>query len=150
MSHTYTQLLYHFVFSMHERRPWLSSEVRSRVHQYLGGAIRGENGVALIVGGVADHVHILARLRQDVAISDVMRNVKANSSAWIHETFPTLDLFSWQRGYAAFTVSTSMKDKVHAYVAGQEEHHATHTFAEELRELLEKHGVEFDPKYLME
>jgi REP element-mobilizing transposase RayT len=107
VSHSYTNLLYHIVFSTKQREPWLDATIRPRVWEYLGGAIRGEGGVPLIVNGVADHVHILAKLRQDIAVSDVLRAIKANSSGWIHETFPHLAGFAWQVGYGAFSVSHS-------------------------------------------
>src|SRR5437016_3786384 len=94
MPHSYTQLLYHIVFSTKERRPTLNADIRPRVHQYLGGAIRDEGGTALLVNGIEDHVHILAHLRQDKAISDVLRSIKANSSGWIHRTFPDRELFA--------------------------------------------------------
>ena len=94
MPHSYTQLLYHIMFSTKERRPTLNADIRPRVHQYLGGAIRDEGGTALLVNGIEDHVHILAHLRQDKAISDVLRSIKANSSGWIHRTFPDRELFA--------------------------------------------------------
>lgn len=150
MSHTYTQLLYHIVFATKDRRPWLAAEIRPRVHQYLGGAIRAEGGIAIIVGGVEDHLHILAQLRQDQSVADVLRNLKANSSGWIRETLAGMQDFAWQRGYSAFTVSHSQKERVRRYIEGQEEHHRRQTFQEELRALLERHSVEFDEKYLVE
>jgi hypothetical protein len=79
----------------------LNQDVRSRVHDYLGGGIRSEGGTSFIVNGVADHVHILARLRQDKAIADVLRDIKANSYGWIHDHFPGLSKFACQTGYAA-------------------------------------------------
>src|SRR5262249_38955879 len=90
MSRSYTNLLYHLVFSTKERQPTLDAAVRPRLWEYLGGAIRGEGGIALLVNGMADHVHILAKLRQDKAVSDVLRAIKANSSGWIHDTFPQM------------------------------------------------------------
>src|SRR5438105_9084387 len=112
MSHSYTQLIYHIVFSTKERRPWIDAAIGPRLHEYLGGGIRGEGGTAIIVNGVADHVHILAKLRQDKAISEVLRTIKANSSGWVHETFPNCRAFAWQSGYGAFTVSQSQVEKV--------------------------------------
>jgi len=80
MGHTYTQLLYHIVFSTKDRRPWLTAEIRERVFDYLGGAIRSEGEHLILVGGVDDHVHLFTKLRQDKSISDVIRDIKANSS----------------------------------------------------------------------
>jgi REP element-mobilizing transposase RayT len=148
MAHSYTNLLYHLVFSTKDRYPWLDPDIRPRVHEYLGGAIRSEGGVAYLVGGVLDHVHIFARLRQDKAVSDMLRDIKANSSGWIHKTFPNLRDFAWQAGYGAFTVSASQGDKVRRYIANQEEHHRKHSFQEEFVALLRAHGIEFDEKYV--
>ena len=148
MPHSYTSLFYHIVFSTKERYPFLNLDVRARVHDYLGGAIRSEEGTSFIVNGVADHVHILARLRQDKALADVLRDIKANSSGWIHDRFPELSKFAWQTGYAAFTVSKSQIEVVQRYIANQEAHHHKVTFQEELIALLKAHEIEFDERYL--
>ena len=112
MAHTYTSLLYQIVYSTKDRHGWLTPDIRGRVHEYLGGAIRKEGGHSIIVGGVEDHVHLFAKLRQDKALSDTIRDIKANSSGWIHEQFPQLRDFAWQRGYGAFTVSGSQSGKL--------------------------------------
>jgi REP element-mobilizing transposase RayT len=148
MAHTYTQLLYHIVFSTKERRPWLRSELRARLHRYPGGAIRKEGGVAIVVGGVEDHIHIFVRLRQDKSLSDIVRNIKANSPGWLHRNFSDLKDFAWQRGYSAFTVSHSQGEKVKRYVANQEKHHRKQSLQDELREMLRRHGVEFEEEHL--
>ena len=105
------------------------------------------NGVAEIVGGVADHVHLLASLRPVHCIADVMRDMKKDSSTWVKETFD--DLFAWQEGYAAFTVSPSATSFVRSYIANQEAHHRNQSFVDELKELLEVAGVEYEEKYLL-
>ena len=148
MAHSYTQLIYHIVFSTKDRQPWLTEPVISRVHPYLGGAIREQGGIALAVGGVADHVHLLARLRQDKALSAVIGAIKATTSGWIHRNFADLAIFEWQEGYAAFTVSKSLCDAVRKYIERQEQHRRRQLFKQELVALLEKHGVEYDPRYL--
>ena len=111
MAQSFCNLIYHIVFSTKARRPSLDDDIRSRVHEYMGGAIRNAGGTALIVNGTADHVHILAGLRQDKALSDVVRDLKANTSGWIHKTFPVRSEFAWQAGYGAFTVSASQVEK---------------------------------------
>lgn len=150
MSKSYCNLLYHIVFSTKDRTPWLKSEIRSRVHLYLGGSIKQEEGIALLVGGAEEHIHILAKLRQDKAISDVLRDIKANSSGWVHETFEGLSAFSWQAGYGAFTVSQSQVERVRSYIAGKEEHHKKVSFKDEFVALLKAHRVEYDGRYLWE
>lgn len=148
MPGTYHCLKFHLIFSTKNRERWLGNGVRARVHDYLGGIIRGERGVPLAIGGVEDHVHILFSWRTDEAISTLARNLKANSSKWIHDTFPELQTFAWQEGYAVFSVSESQVKKVKAYIGNQVEHHRVKSFKEELVEFLRAHGVEYDERYL--
>ncbi len=142
-SHSFTNLLYHVVFSTKERQPWLDEDMRPRVFAYLGGLVRGVEGIALLVNGMPDHVHILAKLRQDQALSDVVRHIKANSSGWIHRTFPALEHFAWQTGYGAFSVSQSQVEKVRAYIENQEAHHRRRPFQKEFIALLKAHNLPF-------
>ena len=144
MGHSYTTLLYHIVFATKDRRPWLEPPTVPRLHAYLGGGIRDEGGTALIVNGTPDHVHILARLRQDKALSDVIRAIKANASKWIHQTFASQGSFAWQTGYGAFTVSQSQMETVRRYIADQEIHHRKRSFEEEFAALLRAHGISLD------
>ena len=148
MSSSYCNLLYHIVFSTKDREPWLAASIRPRVHEYVGGAVRGENGIALIVNGTADHVHILAKLRQDKALSKLIGEMKANSSGWISKTFTKCRGFAWQQGYGAFTVSESQAPKVRRYIEAQEEHHRTVSFLEEFKVMLRAHDLPFDERYL--
>jgi hypothetical protein len=122
--------------------------MRERVHAYLGGAIREEGGVAFIVNGVADHVHIAAKLRQDKTIAKVVGQIKANSSGWISRAFPKLHYFEWQEAYAAFTVSQSQLKRVQKYVETQEEHHCKTPYITEFKRLLKAHEIPFDERYL--
>jgi REP element-mobilizing transposase RayT len=147
MGSTFFSLHYHIVFSTKERRPLICAEWRPRLHSYLGGIIRGMNGVAEIVGGVDDHVHLLASLRPVHRIADVLRDMKKDSTNWVKENFD--DRFAWQEGYAAFTVSPSAIESVKSYIANQARHHKKQSFVDELRELLERASVEYDEKYLL-
>jgi putative transposase len=145
MGSTYHSLHYHVVFSTKERVPSLRPEWGERVHAYLGGIIRNQGGVPEAVGGVEDHVHLLLGLKTTHWIADVTRDLKKDSSNWITETFERN--FAWQEGYAVFTVSASNVEAVRAYIGRQEEHHRKAGFLDELRALLEKHGVNFEGKY---
>jgi REP element-mobilizing transposase RayT len=147
MGSTFFSLHYHLVFSTKERIPFIRADWRPRMHSYLGGVIRGLNGVAESVGGVDDHVHILASLRPVHRIADVLRDLKKESSRWVHENFDPR--FAWQEGYAAFSVSPSATGSVRKYIANQEIHHAKYSFVEELKDLLEKAGIEYDERYLL-
>jgi REP-associated tyrosine transposase len=150
MPHSYTRLYYHVVFSTKNRERRLDRELRERLFPFLGGGIRDEGGTALIINGVEDHVHILARLRADRALADVLRNIKSISSGWIHHKFPSLAAFAWQTGYGAFTVSMSQIERVRLYIANQEEHHRVQTYQDEFIALLRAHEIEFDERYLWE
>jgi putative transposase len=146
MGSTFFSLHYRLVFSTKERRPLIHAEWHPRMHSYLGGIIRGMNGVAEIVGGVADQVHLLASLRPVHCIADVMRDLKKDSSTWVKDNFDRG--FAWQEGYAAFTLSPSATNSVRNYIANQEAHHAKLSFVDELKELLERAGIEYDERYL--
>lgn len=128
----------------------LTPELRARLHPYLGGIVRQLNGVALLINGVADHVHILASLPPTAAPSEFVGKLKANSSKWIHETFPAERNFAWQSGYSAFSVSMSQKQGVLDYIAGQEEHHRKISFQEEILAFLKRHEIDFDERYVLE
>jgi putative transposase len=149
MPQSYVNLQYHLIFATKDRHRWMLPEIRPRLYDYLGGAIRDEGGKTLAIGGVEDHLHILAALRQDKAISRVRGSIKANSSGWIHRTFPNLWMFDWQDGYGAFTVSRSLVPAVSRYIARQEEHHRRVSFEEEFRALLRAHGIDWDERYFL-
>ena len=146
---SYTNLLYHIVFATKARRPFLNGDCLPRLCQYTGGIIRNLDGRLLAVGGHRDHVHLAVSLHPSRALADVVRTVKANSSKWIHETFPGLRDLAWQDGYAAFTVSKSALKEVVRYIETQDDHHRKRSFEDELRALLKKHGIEFDEQYLV-
>ena len=148
MSDSYTNLIYHLVFSTKDRRPLITDEYQVRLYDYIGGTIRSLGGISLGINGTEDHVHVLAKLRPDKAVSDVLRELKANASGWMHDVFPELKDFSWQRGYGAFTVSASNVAKVQDYIARQKEHHQKQTFRDEFIEFLKANGIEYDEKYI--
>jgi REP element-mobilizing transposase RayT len=102
----------------------------------------------LIVGGVADHVHVLTHLPKTLLVPDALRVLKTNSSRWVHERFPARAAFAWQAGYAAFSVSQSGVEDVRRYVADQEAHHRTLSFQDEYRAFLRRHAIEFDERYM--
>ena len=126
----------------------ITDQRERRLYEYIGGIIRGLGGILLCVNGVADHVHLLVKLRPDRSISDVLRELKSNSSGWMHDVFPDTADFYWQNGYGAFTVSESQIQKVSDYIALQKEHHRKESFEDEFVTMLEKNGIQFDTKYL--
>ena len=147
MPSTHLCLNIHVVFSTKERCPYIEPTWRERLHAFLGGAIRQTGAVPDAVGGVGDHVHLLVGLRAAHCLADVVQDIKTASSKWVHREIRQ-HIFSWQEGYGAFTVSPSHRVRVKSYIANQEEHHRQKTYQEEYLELLEKAGVDFDPKFL--
>ncbi len=148
MPSTFTNLLYHIVFSTKHREPLIKEELQEELYRYIGGIIRAEGGILLEIGGVADHVHLLSKIKPSVAVSEMLNKIKANSSKWNNENKKSRDRFSWQEGYAAFTVSESQSPIVREYIRNQAEHHKKISFQDEFIALLEKHGVSYDPKYI--
>ena len=145
---SYTNLLYHIVFSTKQRRPLLTGDLRTRVFEYLGGVVRKLDGKLLRAGGADDHVHLAISSPPALGVSELVRKVKANTSRWMHRQLVAQETFAWQDGYAAFTVSPSALPRVLEYIANQEEHHRRMTFEEELKALLNKHGIEYDERYI--
>ena len=150
MPGTYSPILLHVVFSTKHRQPWITLNVAEQLYPYLGGIIRGEQGTLYDVGGIEDHVHLYFRWRPSGSLSDLMRAVKAHSSKWIHETYPALQEFAWQEGFAAFSVSKSQEAAVKNYIGRQREHHQRVDFKDELLTLFRAHHVEFDERYVFD
>ena len=147
MGSTFYSLHYPWVCSTKVRRPFIRPDWRPSLHEYLGGIIRGLDGVPLKVGGVEDHVHALIGLKTTHCLADFSRELKKASSVWAAENHEPE--FAWQEGYSVFAVSASLMESVSRYIERQEEHHRKMTFEDELKLLLEKHGIKYDPKYLL-
>jgi putative transposase len=146
MSHTYISSLIHCVFSTKNRRDLIAEEIQPQVWAFLGGIARKNGFKALIVGGIANHVHVLLSLPAVLPLSKAMQLIKGASSHWMNENH-TRD-FAWQEGYGAFTVGISQKDQTISYIRRQPEHHRKRSFEEEFVTFLKKHGVEYDPLHV--
>jgi putative transposase len=146
---TFTQIYYHIVFSTKNRERVLLANRRDDLFRYTLGILKNKDCHLYRIGGVEDHVHILTEIHPTIPLADLVKDIKTSTSSWIKagNIFPGFT--HWQDGYGAFTVSHSDKDDVIEYIKGQEEHHKTITFKDELREFLVKHGVKFDEKYLV-
>jgi len=147
MPGTFSNLSVHVVFSTKDRLPLMTMPIRDELFPYIGGIVRGLGGTIITVGGMPDHVHLVARLPTTVSVADVARIVKANSSKRMNEKFTTMK-FGWQRGYGAFSVSHSALPAVVNYVRDQERHHRGLSFEEELTILLTNHEIDFDRRHL--
>ncbi|MBY0229792.1 MAG: IS200/IS605 family transposase [Gemmataceae bacterium] len=139
----------HVVFSTKGREPCIEPRLEERLFAYIGGIVGERKSVLLAAGGMPDHLHLLVSLGRTWCVADLVRDLKCNSSKWIHETFPAqLGHFDWQDGYGAFSVSASNRQAVTDYLANQKTHHADLSFQDEYRGLLTKHGIEFDERYV--
>jgi putative transposase len=149
MPQSLANLLVHIVFSTKERQPFLrNAKLRDEMHRYLAGISDDLHCPAVRIGGIDDHVHLLARQARTISLADWIKELKRGSSVWAKERAEELKDFHWQGGYAAFSVSQSQSAAVEDYIAAQEQHHAKRTFQDELRELLKKHEVEYDERFV--
>jgi REP element-mobilizing transposase RayT len=149
MPQSFSAVYVHLVFSTKERRPLLrDTSTREALHSYLGGASKQLECTSLLVGGIEDHVHILARLGRTISQAEWVKEIKRVSHGWLEMQGRAYAEFQWQGGYAGFSVSQSQLERVKAYIARQEEHHRKLSFQEELRALLRKHHLEFDERYV--
>ena len=147
---TFTNLLFHIVYSTKYRKPTIEPRWREELYGYVGGIVREHKGTLLCMGGVQDHVHLLAKLSPTIAISDMLRLIKTNSSKMVNEIIRPRIRFEWQSGYAAFSVSESQYPIVRKYILNQEAHHRRRTFEEEFIELLERHNIAYDRRYVFD
>ena len=145
MSHTYTANFVHCVFSTKERRNLIPETLQENLWAYLLGIANNLNLKTLAVGGTANHVHILVGLPTKMTVAETVQKLKANSSRWLGEQGIK---FQWQEGYGAFSVSPSLLNAVQTYIRNQKEHHLKRSFEEELRLLLDKSGIPYDPDQL--
>lgn len=146
MLSSHTSLNFHLVFSTKDRLPLISEDWRDRLQAYLGGIVKGLEGVPLAVGGVADQVHLLVSLKLKYRLDYFSRDLKADSSAWAHKELRKK--FEGQKGYGAFSVSPTGINGVKKYILNQPEHHRKKTFEEEYIGLLNLSGIEYDKKHL--
>lgn len=150
MAHTYVSNRLHCVFSTKDRKKLIGPALQERLWPFMCGIARQNEMKAIAIGGTEDHVHILLSLPGAIPISKAIQLIKGGSSKWIHDTFPECRKFAWQEGYAAFSVSVSHIDDTVAYIQNQAEHHRKKSFAEAFIQFLEKHGIEYDPRYVLD
>ena len=149
MPQSLAQIYLHIIFSTKDRRPFLrDATLREKTHAYLSGACRQLDCPSLLVGGVEDHVHTLCVLARQITTSDLVRELKRESSKWIKLQDCSLHRFHWQNGYGVFSVGPEYLSDVTNYIATQEEHHQKESFQDEYRRLLKRYGIAFDERYM--
>lgn len=150
MANTYSNLFYHVVFSTKSRRDLIDQNIESRVWAYIGGIARKHEMLAVQVGGIENHIHVLILARPKFAPSQIVQWLKGESSRWIHETFPEKKSFEWQDGYGIFSVSKSNVPEVVEYIKNQREHHKKQSFEDEYISMLKLNGIDYDEKYVFD
>lgn len=138
----------HIIFSTKLRQPFITDAAAPRLYPYLGGIARHRQCDLLAVGGMPDHIHLLISVHPVVALADLVRDLKANSSRFMHEELAIAE-FAWQTGYAAFSVSKSSVEGVRDYIAAQREHHASRSFSDELVDFLRRNDITYDERYIL-
>ena len=150
MASTLTKILLHITFSTKGRAALIPEAIEPDLYAYIGGICRRMESPLLAMGGTADHVRMIVSLGKTVALSDLMLDVKRDSSKWIKERDTALREFGWQDGYFGFSIGGSGVDALLAYIANQKEHHKTVDFKDEVRSFLRKYGIEWDERYIWE
>lgn len=150
MPGTFSQIYIQYVFAVKGRENLLLNPWREEVFKYISGIIKGKNHKPIIVNGVTDHVHVFVGLKPAMSISDLIRDVKNNSSNFINENKFVKGKFEWQEGYGAFSYSHSQLDNVYQYILNQEEHHRKTSFKQEYISFLKKFEIEYEEKYLFD
>lgn len=149
MAQSYARGYTHIVFSTKERRPFFQdATLREETHQVIGGVCNQRDCQVLRVGGATDHVHLLCQLGTTVAIADLVKEVKRESTAWMKQNVTSMSSFQWQSGYGAFSVSPSHVEATRRYIGNQIDHHRKVSFEDEYRRLLTKYGVQWDERFL--
>jgi REP element-mobilizing transposase RayT len=150
MAGTFSQIYIQYVFAVKGRENLLNRGWRQEVFRYMSGIIKNKQQKPIIVNGVSDHVHLFVGLKPSMAISDLIRDVKNNSSKFINERGFVPGKFSWQEGYGAFSYSQNQIDRVYQYILNQEDHHRKTTFKDEYNDLLNEFKVSYDDSYLFD
>lgn len=150
MANTYTQMYIQIVFAVKRRQNLIQKKWKDELHKYICGIVNGKGQKVYAIGGVEDHIHLLVSIKPNIAISDLVRDIKANSSKWINENEFVSGKFQWQEGFGAFSYAQSQLDNVIAYINNQEQHHQKKTFKGEYLTLLQKFDIEYDEKYLFD
>jgi REP element-mobilizing transposase RayT len=148
MANTYTQIYIHIVFAVEGRQNLIQPEHNDELQKYITGIVSGQKQKMITINNMPDHLHLLVGLKPDLALSELVRDVKANSSKFINEKRWVAGRFSWQEGFGAFSYSRSQLGAVIRYIENQQKHHAKKSFREEYVELLEKFSVDYDQRYI--
>jgi putative transposase len=148
MANTYSQIYLHFVFAVQDRTSIINSSWQSDLYKYMNGIISNQGHKTYSINGMPDHVHALISMNPKQSPSDLMYEVKRNSSLWINQNRLVMGKFSWQEGFGVFSYGHSQIHDIASYIEQQKEHHKKRSFMEEYIEFLKLFEVEFDERYI--
>ena len=150
MPNTYTQIYIHIVFAVKYREALISSSWKERLHKYMTGIIQNQGHKLISINTMPNHAHIFIGMKPDVALSDLVRDIKRDSTNFVNNEIKMRGKFGWQEGFGAFSYSHSQIDSVAQYILNQEEHHRLKTFREEYETMLKDYAVEYNDRYVFE
>ncbi|MDB5012930.1 MAG: transposase IS200-family protein [Daejeonella sp.] len=150
MAGTFSQIYIQIVFAVKGRQNLIHKEWKDDLHKYIAGIIKNKGQKSIIVNGMPDHVHVFVGLKPALAIADLVREIKNNSTNFINEHKFVKGTFSWQEGYGAFSYGQSQIEMVYNYILNQEIHHKKKTFRDEYFDFLKKFNIDYDERYLFE
>ncbi len=145
MPHSYYKIWLHLIFSTKDRAPLLHHSVENKIYDYLRNQLIEMQCPVRAVNGMPDHIHLLFLQNPKMAVTEIVKQIKGNSSHWMNSENIIPEKFSWQTGYAVYSVSESQLDKVFHYIANQKEHHSKKTFVQEFEEFVSVHGLTIEP-----
>lgn len=148
MPQSLSKMLLHIIFSTKNRQPFIDGCIESELYAYMTSIAVSNGSYVHKIGGIPDHVHLFVNLPRTLSISDFLEEIKKNSSKWIKTKGQQYENFSWQRGFGAFSVSTSQHKAVVTYLANQKEHHKKHSFQDEYRKFLQLNEIAYDERYV--
>jgi REP element-mobilizing transposase RayT len=150
VANTYTQIYIQTVFAVSGRASLIKPEFKAQLYKYIGGVIKNNGHKPIAINGMPDHIHILIGMKPSMALSDLVRDIKANSSKHVNENRWVRGRFEWQEGYGAFSYGHSQYSSVATYIENQEQHHQRRSFKSEYLTLLQKFDIAFEDKYVFE
>lgn len=150
MANTYSQIYIHVVFAVKGRESSISNKFKDELYKYICGIVTNNHQKVYAINGMPDHLHILISIKPNCLLSDLVRDIKANSSKWINQKKIILGKFQWQEGFGSFSVSESQISKVINYIEKQEEHHRIKSFRQEYIDFLKSYKIDFNEEYLFE
>lgn len=148
MANTFSQIYIQTVFAVENRQSLITPDFREDLYKYITGIVKNHRQKLIAINGMPDHVHILIGLKPSMALADLVREIKADSTNFINKEKLARGRFNWQEGYGAFSYGHSQLDRIIRYIQNQERHHARHSFKDEYMTLLRKFDIAFDEKYV--